>query len=441
MKTKVGFGICDMGGNLFFTIIGFYLLYFLTDVVHLAAGLAGTAMMIGKIWDAVTDPMVGYLSDNTRHRMGRRRPYIFYGSFFLLISMVLMFTSPGMNSPRALFIWAAGVYCLLNTAYTVVNIPYTSLLPELTRDYHQRTVLAGYKMSFAVIGTFIGAGAVLPIVDLLPNPRLGWAVMGGVMGGVMLITAMITFFLVREPYGSPSGEPAGFFASYRGAVESKPFLLVLFPNIMNMTGVTIIQGALLYYFTYIFAAKDLFRFALLFLLASSIVFIPVWVLISKKIGKKYSYMGGMALLTAILLLFFATAHLQPVTYTYVLLAIAGIGFATHYVMPHALIPDVTEDDYAKNGIRREGVFYSLWTFSAKVGQAVAIGLSGWILSIFGYVPHAEQSELARLGIRLLCGPVPALFFVGGIIVLSFYPITRTYYENLQKIILEKEKHA
>ncbi len=441
MRTKVGFGICDMGGNLFFTIIGFYLLYFLTDVVHLAAGLAGTAMMIGKIWDAVTDPMVGYLSDNTRHRMGRRRPYIFYGSFFLLVSMVLMFTSPGMNSQRALFIWAAGVYCLLNTAYTVVNIPYTSLLPELTRDYHQRTVLAGYKMSFAVIGTFIGAGAVLPIVDLRPNPRLGWAVMGGVMGGVMLITAMITFLLIREPYGSPTGEPSGFFASSRSAFESKPFLLVLFPNILNMTGVTIIQGALLYYFTYIFQAKDLFRFALLFLLASSIIFIPVWVLVSKKIGKKYSYMGGMALLTAILLLFFATAHLQPVAYTYVLLAVAGIGFATHYVMPHALIPDVTEDDYAKNGIRREGVFYSLWTFSAKVGQAVAIGLSGWILSIFGYVPHAEQSDLARLGIRLLCGPVPALFFIGGIIVLSFYPITRAYYESLQKIILEKEKQA
>lgn len=441
LKTKIGFGIGDLGGNLFFTIIGFYLLYFLTDVVQLAAGLAGTALMIGKIWDAVTDPVVGYLSDRTRHRMGRRRPYIFYGSFLLLGAMIIMFTDPGLGSQPMLFLWAVVVYCILNTAYTIVNIPYTALLPELTRDYHQRTVLAGFRMSFAVVGTLVGAAAVLPIVDLFPGLSNGWTLMGAVMGGIMLVTALTTFFVVREPQGSPSQETHGFLRTYRGALGNKPFLLVLFPNMLHTTGVTIIQGALLYYFTYIFEARDLFRFALLFLLASSIIFIPVWVLVSKKIGKKNSYNVGMGLLTVVLLLFFATAHFNPLPYTYLLLAVAGVGFATHYVMPHALLPDVTEDDYATHGIRREGIFYSMWAFSTKVGQAMAIGLSGWTLSLFGYTPHIEQTELARIGIRLLCGPIPAVFFIGGIVILSFYPITRHYYENLQRIILERESHA
>jgi len=105
--TKLGFGICDLGGNLFFTMMGFYLLFFMTDVVGLAAGLAGTALMIGKIWDAVTDPTVGFISDRTRSRWGRRRPYMFVGALFLFLTMILMFTAPGYETQTQLFIWAA----------------------------------------------------------------------------------------------------------------------------------------------------------------------------------------------------------------------------------------------------------------------------------------------------------------------------------------------
>lgn len=439
LKTKLGFGIGDLGGNLFFTIIGFYLLYFLTDVAVLAPALAGTAMMVGKIWDAVTDPVVGYLSDRTTSRWGRRRPYIFYGAFALWAAMVVMFLYPQLENQIVLFVWAMLVYCLLNTAYTVVNIPYAALLPELTSDYHQRTVLAGFRMSFAVVGTFVGAAGVLPIVGMFTDEQIAWPVMGFVMGAIMALTALITFFTIREPYGRPSGESAGFFKSYGKALTTKVFGLALFPYIFHMTGVTIIQGALLYYFTYIYQAKSMFQVALMFLLTTSILFIPVWVLISKRIGKKYAYNIGMALLITIVMIFFFTGHLNPVWYSFILLGIAGVGFSTHYVMPHSILPDVVEHDYAHHGIRREGVFYSLWTFSSKVGQAVAIGLSGWILSLFGYIPHVEQTDNALLGIRLLCGPVPSVFFLAGIVVLAYYPINQQYYESLQKMIWEREE--
>ncbi|MEE8440718.1 MAG: MFS transporter, partial [Spirochaetia bacterium] len=131
-KTKLGFGVADLGGNLFFTIGGFYFLNFLTESLGLAAGLAGTALMIGKIWDAVTDPAVGYLSDRTHTRWGRRRPYMAVGAVFLLIFMVLMFTNPRIQSDRLLFVWVVVIYCLLNTAYTLINSPYSALTPELT---------------------------------------------------------------------------------------------------------------------------------------------------------------------------------------------------------------------------------------------------------------------------------------------------------------------
>ena len=442
LKTKIGFGICDLGGNLFFTMMGFYLLFFLTDLVGLAAGLAGTALMIGKIWDAVTDPAVGYMSDRTRSRMGRRRPYMLWGAFALFVSMIVMFTNPGLNSQALLFVWAALAYCLLNTAYTLVNIPYGALLPELTSDFNERTVLTGYRMTFAVVGTFVGAGAVLPLTGLSADPTLGWALMGGITGGLMATTTLVTVIMIREPQTqTPPPVGTGAVRAMAQALGTRVFLLALIPWVLHVTGVTVIQGALLYYFTYIYEAQDQFQVALLFLLGVCLLLIPVWVAISRRIGKKLSYNLGMSLFAVTVMVFFVFGVQGGVPMAYVIMAVAGIGFATHYVMPHSILPDVVEYDYAETGARREGIYYGLWTFGSKVGQAFAIALSGWVLGAVGYRPLESQDALARLGIRLLCGPIPALFFVAGVVVLAFYPIDRQRYEGILEKIRARDASA
>src|SRR5690554_5397539 len=193
-RVKLGFGIGDLGGNLFFTIIGFYLLYYFTDVVGLNPALSGTALMIGKVWDAITDPITGYYSDRTKSRFGRRRPYIFIGAIFSFFFMALIFTPVTFQAEMNQFLYLTLLYCLLNTAYTLVNIPYAALLPELTEDYNERTVLTGYRMGFAVLGTFAGAALVMPIVN-----ASSWPVMGTVMGAIMLVTALATVFAIKEP--------------------------------------------------------------------------------------------------------------------------------------------------------------------------------------------------------------------------------------------------
>ncbi len=438
MRTKLGFAVCDLGGNLFFTMMGFYLLFFLTDVVGLAAGLAGTALMIGKIWDAVTDPAVGYLSDRTRSRMGRRRPYLLYGSILLFISMIVMFTDPGISSPAWLAVWAALAYCLLNTAFTLVNIPYAALLPELTQDFDQRTTLTGYRMSFAVVGTFIGAGVVLPLTSAFGSERLGWSVMGGITGALMCVTALLTVIAIREPKHAARPEHINIFRTYAQALRIRAFLLALFPWILHTTGVTVIQGALLYYFRYIYGRENMFQIALVILLTSSIICIPIWVAVSKRIGKKLCYNIGMGIFSVVVLIFFLFGHTSGVWFAFLIMGVAGAGFATHYVMPHAILPDVVEYDFAENEVRREGVFYGLWTFASKLGQAFAIALSGWVLSAFGYVATADQSPTAMLGIRLLTGPVPAFFFVAGVVVLSFYPIDHEFYRRIVEKIRSRE---
>ena len=441
LRLRLGFGIGDLGGNLFFTIVGFYLLIYLTDTVNLAAGLAGTALMIGKVWDAVSDPAVGYWSDHVRLPMGRRRPFILAGSIFLFFSMILMFSVPRASSQGMLFLIAAGLLCLLNTAYTLVNIPYQALLPELTEDFHQRTVLTGYRMSFAVVGTFIGAGAVLPIVNAFGGSDIGWTVMGGVMGGIMLATALATFLAIREPNHPAVTERRGFFNSYTDALRSRVFLLSTVPWMLHTLGVSIIQGALLFFYKYVIGREGFFQLALLALLASSLFFIPFWVKVSRLKGKRFAYNAGMAWMSGAILLFFLFAPTSPPWFSVVLMGVAGFGFATHYVMPHSILPDSVEVDYADSGIRREGVFYSLFTFGSKVAQAVALGISGWALDLAGYLPEQPQGEGAILAIRLLCGPIPMLFIMAGIAVLSFYPVTREYYEGVLQRIRAREAGA
>jgi len=442
-KTKIGFGICDVGGNLFFTVIAFQLASYLTDTVGLAAAYMGIAMMVGRIVDAVTDPMMGYISDGTRSRWGRRRPYLLFGSVPLFLAMALMFHKPAISSQQMLFLWVTVVFSLLSMAYTVVNIPYGALTPELTRDYHEQTVLNGYRMSFAVVGTLLGAGAALPIIGLASDEVSGYRLMGIVFGAIMMITALITFVTVKEPSQklrtSAEARPAeaqqpaarrNLFSEYTSAFRNRPFLLILIPWALFITGVTIASGILRYYFKYVLTDPDGVTLALLFLLVFALIFIPVWVRISRRIGKKWAYIAGMTIFAAALLVIAYAGDAVPRGALYAVMAVAGMGFSTQYAMPYALIPDAVEWDYVHSGRRREGVYYGLWTLISKLGQALAGLVMGLTLHGSGYVANTAQ-EAASLGaIRALTGPIAAAFVLAGILVIRFYPITPRVYETM-----------
>ena len=444
-KTKLGYGIADLGGNLLFTVAGFYFLNFLVDSLGLAAGLAGTALFIGTIWDAITDPAMGYISDRTHTRWGRRRPYMATGAVLLLIFMVLMFTDPGLREDRQLFVWVVVINCLLNTAYTLVNIPYSALAPELTADFHERTVLNGYRMSFAVVGTLVGAGAVVPLVNLFGGTVTGWTITGGILGAIMAASMLTTVLTVKEQLGAPVKKQTRIIKSYAEVLTLKPFLLAVIPWACHITGVTIIQANLRFFYKHIYENEGMFQVALLFLLVVSLAFIPVWVRVSKKLGKKRCYNTGMLIVAAMVLIFVSIGPLLPIWFSFVIMALAGVGFSTQYAIPYALVPDVVEYDFAENGARREGVFYGMWTFSSKLGRALAIGMSGWILAAFGYIEASVtvsdpvQNALALTGIRILVGPVPAFFFVAGVIILSFYPITKDVYDQILVKVRAREE--
>ena len=443
IAAKLGYGSGELGATLMWSTLAFLLLNFLTDQVGLAAALAGVALMVGKILDAVSDVYVGYLSDKTRTRWGRRRPWFFFGSVPLGLAFVLMFTNPGWQGEIPLFIWAVVAYNILCTAFTIVNIPYIAMVPELTKDFHERTNVNAYRSIFSVIGTLLGAGVALPIILIFNDKNTGYMVMAAIFGGVMIISALIPFFSTKEPPLPDKVEKRSLFSSYAVAIKNKSYLAVVIPWALNTAGITIATATLIYYFKYVFGDEKLLSVALLALLVTAMIFLPVSVAVSKKLGKRNTYIFGMLITAMALITLFFIGHLFSVYVVYACMFFAGIGLSTHFVMPWSMLPDVVEYDYSIHGLRRDGLFYGVWNFMSKIGAALAGIVTGSILALFGYLPNVAQTEVSMLGIRILIGPAAALFFILAGIILAFYPIDQARYESIMDRIktMEGEKSA
>jgi len=439
LGTKIGFGAADLGGNLFFTAMGFWTLNYLTDTVGLSAAAAGGAVMVGKLWDAVTDPMMGFISDRTRTRWGRRRPYLLFGAVPLALTMWFFFTNPHIGSQAWLTIWAAIALCALNTAYTVVNIPYSSLTPELTKDYHERSSLNGFRFGFAVIGTILGAGAVLPLVGIFGADRSsGFSFMGAILGFLMAVSTLVTFFSVHEPDHSHEPKPTEkFFPTFLAVFRNKPYVILLLTYALNLTALNFVQGILVYYFKYIYRDEALTTLAMILLLVTAMVCIPVSVKVSKRIGKKRTYQICFAILASACLVIYFLGHRLGSGFFLAMMVYAGIGIGFGYVAPWAMVPDTIEFDAVRTGNRKEGAFYGMWTFTSKVGTSLAIALTGLILGAAGYAANLpEQGASALAAIRLIIGPIPAIVFVAATILIERYPIDEKTY---QKFMAEHEE--
>jgi GPH family glycoside/pentoside/hexuronide:cation symporter len=439
VKQKLGFGVFDLGGNMLFTLMSFWALKYLTDTVGVAAAWAGFAVMIGKAWDAVTDPVMGFVSDRTLSRWGRRRPYLLFGAAPLCLSVFFFFTAPAYLPGHMRVAWAVVALTLLNTASTVVNVPYASLTPELTADYHEQSSLNGYRFGCAVFGTIAGAGAVEPLVRMFArhgsasplSDQRGFSVTGLVLGAVMMLVTLVTFFGTREKTYRREDLPAeGFFSAYGAVFRNKPFVLLLSAYALHMTGVSFLTAILAYYTGSVLNRADITTIALVFLLVTAMVFIPVSVLVSKRIGKRRTYQICFVILASACGIIFALGHRLPVKFFFGLMAYAGIGVGFSYVAPFAMVPDVIEHGAAGTGKRNEGAYYGMWTFVSKLGTALALFVSGQILEAGGYISRAGDGAAVQpppvlSAIRAIIGPIPMAVLIAAVVVMQFYPLDKS----------------
>jgi len=438
LKARFGFGVGEFSSSIFFTITSFWLMNFLTDEVRLSAALAGTALLIGKIWDAGIDPFIGQFSDHSHSRWGRRRPYLLFFSIPFGAAFVLMFTNPGIADQTGKFIWALLTYMFFCTVYSFTNIPYNSLLPEMTQDYNERTNISGFKQLFAVIGTLLGAGAAMPIMALFAGRTAGFIGMSAIFGFLAALSLLVTFFSVKEPaeVAKPAGE--NLLKSLQDVFTNRPYMLLVGAWFSNSTAMAIMQTMLIYFYKYVLRNENGVTLAMITLLIVTMLTIPAWVWIAKKLGKKVAYILGMTVTLASVILVAFTSDLIGSTGTLGLMALAGFGFSSHYVLPWSMAPDTIEYGYARSGVRREGIYYSIWTFVVALGGALAGFLVGQGLDLGGYIPDVTQSASSLLSIRLLVGFLPVIFILVGNLLVYLYPLNQKQYEAVQAQIQANE---
>jgi glycoside/pentoside/hexuronide:cation symporter, GPH family len=447
-KTKLAYGAGDLGAAIATAINGFFLLNFLINIAGLRPGTAGTIFLIVKIWDAVNDPIVGWLTDHTVSRFGRRRPWLLIAAVPFGLAFFLQWIVPPLGQ-TGLFWYYLVVAVLLDFAFTAVNVPYAALTAELTQDYDERTRLSSVRMSFSIVGGVLAAFFHGIIVSLFPqDPRLGYAISAAIWAVAIAGPCFITFFGTREPDFAINAKPAekgpGFVEGFQIALRNKPFILVTVIYMLSWLAIQFAQNNL-QIFTKDWIKLDIkwFSFLLLAIQFSSFIWVLIWAKVSERIGKQnVYYLGGGFFVLALLGLFF----LQPgqVVGTFLLAAMAGIGISVGYLVPWSMVPDVIELDELETGQRREGIFYGFFVFLQKMGLALGLFISGWALELSGYInatpgqPDPVQPASALLAMRVLIGPVSAAVLLLSFLAVRAYPITREKHAEIRAELAKRK---
>jgi glycoside/pentoside/hexuronide:cation symporter, GPH family len=429
--TKLLYGVGDVGNAVVNSALQFFLLLFYTDAALIAPALASSALLIGKFWDAVNDPLCGWLSDRTRSRFGKRRSWMIFGALPLAISIMLLWRVPGGLSNAWIFVWIAGTFVLFDTLWTATNVPYYALTAELTDDYDERASLTAYRMVLAVPGYMVGAALTPIIVGLFVSQRAGYGAVGVLYGALAAATLWIAAAGLRErKVIAESRSQSRPLRALRDALKNRPFVQLVAAYLVANMAFALVKTLLAYFLTYQLGMKDQVPAVMFVLLLFVALFLFPWKMLSDRWNKGPAYALGLAIGGLAVALTFLLPN-RPTPWVYLIAVVAGIGFSANWVFPWAMVPDVVEYDRIKTGEHRGGIYYGVWGLAMKLSEAMGIAASGWVLQLYRYVPNVEQSAHTLLGIRLFFGPVPLLFFVIALPLLIWYPITRTAHAQIR----------
>ncbi len=415
-----------------------YVPFYLTQVAGLDAWLAGLVPLIGRTVDAVTDPLMGRISDMTRWRGGRRRPFFLIGAVPLGVSFALMWMEPPFAGQLARFAYYCGAYCTMSVALTVLSVPYLALLPEMALEYNARTSLNTFRNVGSLVGVF-AAISIRPVATLLGGDEPDYTAAGIVFGVLVALPWFAVWaatFERPEFAGRVAQEP--LLQGLRTVARHRNFSLLIGMYLTGRIAMDLISALMILYFTYWIGRSEDFEIAMVLFLTAVIVALPFWLYISQTRDKATVFSFGTLWWMGVSVAFVFAQPDWPRWVLFVLPPFAAIGYAVVDVMPWAMLGDAIDEDDLVSGERREGLYNGVFMFLRKLGGALAVFLLMGILDLAGYEKGTEQTETVRQTIRVLTMAAPVFFLGISVWFAHEYPLTRRAHEDISRQLDERQ---
>lgn len=430
LRTIVLYGLPAAPVYFTFMLTGVYLLKYAADVLLVAPGIMGVLYGLSRIWDAVSDPIAGYLSDRTRSRLGRRRSWLLASAAPIALGFAMLWSPPGALSGAPLAAWLGlGVFVYF-TGTTCFSIPHDSLGAELSLDYHDRTRVFGLKTAVAQTGTLLALGGMYLII-VAEQPRAAARSLVVVMAFAIpaLIVLAVSRLRERPEYqGRGATDLRHGFRDVLANPHAARLLAVFFVENFGTANLGLLTPFVMEY------VLDMERLTPAFIavyFVPALLFIPMWIALSRRVGKKRLWLFSLSTMTVA---FSGLFFVQPgdVALVCVLGFVAGVGGGCGQVVGPSIQADVIDYDELRTGQRKEGAYFAVWNFMRKSAYGVAAMLVGTLLSAVGFEPNAAQSEETRLGMRVLFSFVPAACFLAATLAFTRFRLGEAEHGEIRR---------
>jgi GPH family glycoside/pentoside/hexuronide:cation symporter len=424
---KIGWGFGSIGTLTVLNAYSLLLLFFLTAILGLSPALAGTLLFGAKIVDAVLAPICGTMSDRTKSKMGRRRPYLLAGAIVCALALIVLFNPPELEQEGLLYFTALGLF-LLALGYTLFNVPYIAMPAEMTDSPHERTSIMTWRVTFVAVGQLVVVLATL-LIQPFGGGREGYGRVGILLAIIVFLTMLVTFFVTRSARATqPTGITMGAGERWSAALSNRPFVTLILAKILQLIGLSSLTASMLFFVTGVIGASE-GTVAVYGLTATvaTILTMPLWSKISRVLGKRTTYIIGCAGFSLVTLSWLLAVRGEPIGLIVVRGALTGVFTGGILLMGQSILPDTIDYDARRTGLRREGVYAGAYSFVEKTSMAVGPLLIGWILQLFHFTPSAGpevlQSTEALRGIYIGMAVLPAGLYFASVVPLFFYNLT------------------
>lgn len=468
LSEKIGYGFGDMSSSMFWKIFSYYLPFFYSNIFGLSLAHAGTLVLVTKLYDAVSDPVMGLIADRTNTRWGKYRPYLLWIAIPFAVAGILAFFTPQTDNYTFKHVYAYVTYILMMTVYTAINVPYGAMLGVMTDDSREKSVFSSFRMFFAFIGSFIAMGSFEPLLKLrqsilgtLPaewtladSTPADWTIAVSVIGIVCAVLFILSFMMTREhvteaemakaPVRENSDETAktSVVEDLKALVANGPWWMLLGGGIAILLFNCVRGGAAAYYFADVLGTNAIFTLALFLTVGeiSQLVGVVVTVPVSEKIGKKATFLLVLVAVTvlSIIVAFLpeTPAGMWALLVSQILICIA-IGINSPLLW--SMFADVADYSELKNGRASTGLIFSSSSMAQKFGAAFGSAIVLWVLMAFGYdnAKGAVQTPEALATIKALISWIPAIGSAAGIAIMLGYPLTDKRMSDIRQELSKK----